>query len=158
MSEMRRAAKALVERKSETFESRYTLAESKARLEPAIAALRLGGATQFRPHWKSAGDKVLLEAEFLPSRRILRVLKVSSFVLMMLIVVSVWAAVSSEEGALRFLVPLFTVLAILAFPFVALALSSNREAEESRIRRAIRKALLDADDKFPQRQHWDDED
>ena len=40
----------------------------------------------------------------------------------------------------------FAVLGILAFPFVAVALGSQREAEEARVRRAIRRALKDEDE------------
>ena len=63
----------------------------------------------------------------------------------------------SENAALRFLLPLVTILAVIGFPFVTLALASNREALESRVRRAIRAALVDEDEKFPPRQRWADE-
>ena len=39
-----------------------------------------------------------------------------------------------------------------------LALNSQREAHESRIRRAIREALLDQDSGFPPPHRWADED
>ena len=54
--------------------------------------------------------------------------------------------------------PGFTLLCILAMPILTLALNSQREALESRIRRAIRVALLDADAGYPPRQRWADED
>jgi hypothetical protein len=63
-----------------------------------------------------------------------------------------------HEGALRLLLPGFTVLCILALPILTLALNSQREAHESRIRRAIRQALLDADPAFPPPHRWADED
>lgn len=157
MSEMRRAAKALVERRTERFESRHTLADSKARLDRQIAKAKLSGASQFRPAWSEEGGKVVLTAEFLPRARTQAVLTLSSLVLTLLVLASVWLLFTTEEGALRYLVPMFTGMSILAFPFVALALSSNRAAEESRIARAIRVALLDEDEKYPKRQHWDDE-
>ena len=47
---------------------------------------------------------------------------------------------------LAFLVPLITVLAILAFPLVVVAIGSQREAEEARIAKAIRGALTDEDE------------
>jgi hypothetical protein len=65
-------------------------------------------------------------------------------VLVALIASSVWAVMAaSEEGALAFLVPLVTMLAILAFPFAVVAMGSQREAEEARIARAIKRALMD---------------
>jgi hypothetical protein len=158
MSEMKRAARALVERRMERFESRHSLAESKARLDAAIAKITRTGASQFRPTWIEEGGKAILQAEFLPRARTRSVLAASSLVLSLLVLESAWLLYSAEGGSARYLVPLFTGLAILAFPFVALALSSNREAEESRIRRAIRVALLDEAQRMPPPKKWDDED
>lgn len=158
MSEMKRAAKALVERRTERFESRHPLAESKARLDAAIAKLKLTGASQFNSVWIDEGGKAILQAEFLPRARTQSVLTASSIFLSLLVLESAWLLYSREGGTARYLVPLFTGLSILAFPFVALALSSNREAEESRIRRAIRIALLDEAERLPPRKKWADED
>lgn len=157
MSEMRRAAKALVEHRTERFESRHPLDESKLRLDAALAKLKLGGASRFQPTWSEEDGKAILQGDFLPRTRTRAVLTTSSLVLTLLVVASAWLLMTTEEGALRYLLPLFTSLSILAFPFVALALSSNRAAEESRIRKAIRVALLDAQERLPPRQHWDDE-
>ena len=63
-----------------------------------------------------------------------------------------------EEGALAFLWPLTTALGILALPFVAVGLNSQREAAEAAIRKAIRVALLDEAERLPPPQRWDDED
>jgi hypothetical protein len=158
MSEMRRAARALVEHRTERFESRHPLDESKLRLDAALAKLKLGGATRFRPAWREEDGKAILQANFLPRTRTQAVLTTSSLVLTLLVLASAWLLVTTDEGALRYLVPLVTSLSILAFPFVALALSSNREAEESRIRRAIRVALLDEAERLPPPKKWDDED
>jgi hypothetical protein len=158
MSEMKRAAKALVEHRSERFESRHPSAESKARLDAAIAKLELAGASRFRATWIEEDGKAILQAEFLPRARTQAVLTASSAILSLLVVASGWLIYSREAGTARYLVPLFTGLSILAFPFVALALSSNREAEESRIRRAIRIALLDEAERLPAPKKWDDED
>jgi hypothetical protein len=158
MSEMKRAARALVERRVERFESRHSMPESKARVDAAIARLQLSGASQFRAAWSEEQGKAILQAEFLPRARTQSVLTASSIVLSLLLVESAWLIYSTEGGAARFLVPLFTGLSILAFPLVALALSSNREAEESRIRRAIRAALLDEGQELPAPPKWEDED
>jgi hypothetical protein len=144
-SETRRIAKALVERRIERFESRHPLDASKARLDAAISALDLGGATQFTPEWMVEQGKVRLDAQFAPSRRTHRRLQWTSIALTFLIAGSIWvvAAAREEEGAAAFLLPLFTALGILALPFVAVGLGSQREADEARIRRAIRRALVD---------------
>lgn len=145
-SELRRVAKALVEHRTERFESRHSREESIARLEPALAALALKGATQFHADWKLEHGKVHLEAQFAPARRTRQFLNASSLALTLLLASGAWALLwPQEDRSIQFLLPLAAVLAILAFPFIAAALGSQREAEEARIRRAIRKALLDDD-------------
>lgn len=155
---MKRAARALVERRTERFESRHSLAESGVRLDAAIARLKLTGATRFQPTWLSEGGKAILQAEYLPRARTQSVLTACSIVLSLLVLESAWLIYSTDGGTARYLVPMLTGMLILAFPFVALALSSNREAEESRIRRAIRIALLDEAERLPAPKKWDDED
>lgn len=143
-------ARALVERRSETFESRYTLEESQARLAMALERERSAPSAELRTAWRSEGGRAILVAEFSPSPRVQRFLKLTSIVMMLLVASSAWMVLSEGEGRiLRFLVPMFTVLAILGFPFVAVALGSQREADESRIRKAIRVALLDEETRPP---------
>jgi hypothetical protein len=147
-SETRRAAKALVERRSETFESRHPLEESQARLAAALEREHAARSAQFRTTWRTEGERAILDAEFAPSPRVQRFLKLTSLVMMLMLASSAWVLLSAGEARiLRFLVPMVTVLAILAFPLVAVALGSQREADESRIRKAIRVALLDEDGK-----------
>jgi hypothetical protein len=158
-SELRRVAKALVDRRIERFESRHSREESMARLEPALAALGLKGATQFHAHWKVENGKVHLEAQFDPAPRTRQFLNTSSLVLTLLLASGAWALLwPQEDRSIQFLLPLAAVFAILAFPFIAAALGSQREAEEARIRSAIRKALLDEDDKPPAQRPRDDAD
>jgi hypothetical protein len=156
-SEMRRAAKALVETRKETFESRHPLEESRVKLQRAIDALALKDASMFRASWREEKGRAYLDAEFVPAPRIQRFLRMMSIAMTLLVAASAWLIFSdAERTASAFLVPLFTALAIFAFPFVAVALGSQREANESRIRRAIRRTLLDEQD-LP-RKRWDDED
>ena len=156
MSEMKRAARALVEVRSERFESRHALEESQARLADALGRARVEGSSVFTPVWSADGRRAVLEARFAPPVAILRLLKALSAGMALAVAASAWA-IATQEGALQFLLPLSTVLAILALPFVALGLASQREAEEARIRKAIRVALLDEDESLPPRQRWDDE-
>jgi len=156
MSEMKRAARALVEVRSERFESRHALEESKARLADALGRARAEGRSVFTPAWSGEGGRAVLEARFAPPATTLRLLKALSAGMAIAVAASVWA-IATQEGALQFLVPLSTALAMLALPLVALGLGSQREAEEARIRKAIRVALLDEDERLAPRQRWDDE-
>lgn len=158
MSEMRRAARSLVEQRSERFESRHDAATSRERLRAALDRARIAPDGTFELAWNEADGKAVLDVVFLPTRRNRRVLQMLSVAMMALVALSVWVVTRPGEGAQRFLLPLFTVLAILALPFVTLGLASSRAAHESRIRRAIRSALLDEGEAFPPRQKWADED
>jgi hypothetical protein len=53
---------------------------------------------------------------------------------------------------------MFTALAMFAMPLAVNAISSQREAEESRLARAIRAALRDESAAYPPQQRWADED
>ena len=158
MSEMKRAGRALVESRTERFESLFPLDQSRARLERAMARTRLVAGAQFVPRWREEGGKAVLEATFLPPRGIHGLLRGISLLLVVLIGTSIYEIVSTSTGALRYLVPGFTIACILGLPLLTLALNSQREAHESRIRRAIREALLDADPAFPPPHRWSDED
>lgn len=158
MSEMRRAARALVERRVERIESHHPLEESKARLAAALARAELpGNHTVFTTSWTVQGANAVLEASYAPTQRTSRRLQAMSLGMAMAVGASIWAIVT-QEGALRFLLPLSTAFAVLAVPYVALGLGSQRAAEEARIARAIRIALLDEEERFPKAQRWEDED
>jgi len=149
-SEFRRAAKALVETRVERFETLHPLAESKARLAAALAGLAPRASVDFTGTWTVVGDREVFEARFAPPRRTRRLLQATGAVLMALLGASAWVLHSPAQGAaLQFLLPLFTALAVLAFPFASTAMGSQREADEARIRRAIRRALQDAEAQFP---------
>jgi hypothetical protein len=158
MSEMRRAARALVEHRTERFESHHDLETSQRRLARSLERAGLATGPTFQAAWLREGEATILEATFLPSRRTLTLLRTLSIAMFGLIVLTAWILVQTQEGAQRFLVPLFTVLVTLGLPFVALGLASSREAEEARIRKAIRVALQDEDERFPPQQRWSDED
>ena len=158
MSEMRRAARSLVERRSERFESRHDLATSRQRLDASLRRAGIERDATFELAWSEADGKAMLDVHFLPTRRIRRFLQMLSVGMVALVALSVWVLRRADEGAQRFLLPLFTVLAILALPFVTLGLASSRAAQEARIRRAIRIALLDEEERFPPQQTWADED
>lgn len=156
-SEMRRYAGALVERHSETFESRHPLEESRARLASAFEREPAARSAQFRATWRSDAGRAILVAEFAPSPRVQRLLKLVSAAMMLMVAASAWLLLSPGDArTLRFLVPMFTVLAILGVPLVAVALGSQREADESRIRKAIRAALLDEGGTLPAARPADD--
>ena len=142
-SEMRRMAKALVERRSESFASRHSVEESTRRLAQALAPFG-ERAARLETAWHSGPEGVRLEAGFPPPKRLRAFLNASSLALAAAIVASVWALVSpGEDRSFRFLLPLATLLAIFGFPFVMVALGAQREAEEARMRKAIRRALAE---------------
>lgn len=157
MSEMRRAARALVARRTETFESRHDASTSRARLQRALERARIASDPNLQLAWREESGKTLLDAIFLPSPRTHWILSGLSIALVALLACTAWVLAQPGEGAARFLVPLFAVLTLLALPFVTLAMASAREARESRIVRAIRTALKDEDEAFPPPQKWADE-
>jgi len=156
---MRRSAKALVASRTEAFESLHDEAVSRERLAEALARL---GRLRFTVHegaWKNAGGVVTYEASFAPAPRVHRFLQALALGLFLLVGMSAWLIlVSKEPPALRFGVPMFTVLAMFGMPLAVNAISSQREAEESRLTRAIRVALRDESAAYPPQQRWADED
>jgi len=157
VSDMKRAAQALVQTRVERFESLHALAESKARLAAAFARTKIEPGASFDAQWSESGGRAVLEARFLPPGGIHGLLRAISVAMLVLLAASVYEIVAVKDGAARFLLPLATLLVILGFPIFTLALNSQREARESRIVRAIRVALLDADEGFPPQQRWSDE-
>jgi hypothetical protein len=146
-SEMRRIAKALVERHSESFASRYSREESAARLRAALqgfAPTRM----RFGTGWREEADGLHLDVEFSPAPRTDGLLKTSSIALTLLVAAALWAFFAADgDPVVKFLVALASALGILAFPLVTVALGSQREAEEAAVRRAIRKALVNEEAK-----------
>ena len=155
MSEMKRAAASLVEHRTERFESAHDLDASKARLEAALERARVARPWPFEARWSES--PVALEVGYAPSRAARMFLHLASLAFVLLVGGSAWALTRSDSEPLRFLLPLVTVLLVLGFPFVSLAMASSRSALESRIRRAIRAALQDVDEKYPQPQRWAEE-
>jgi len=156
-SETSRTARSLIAHRTERFESRHDLAQSQARLAAALPNARMEGRVVFTPQWKTEGAHAILEAGFSPPASTQRFLQVMSVALTALIAATVWGAMTSTQPALTWLLPIFTVLTVLAFPFVFVAMGSNREAEEARIRKAIRVALVDEDPSYPPPKKWKDE-
>jgi hypothetical protein len=154
----RRAAQALVERRVERFESRHALEESQSRLKSQLAAARLAGHVAFTPQWVTEGNVTILVAGFAPSRATQRLLRLMSLSVVLLVAASAWAIFSPQPStAMRYLLPIFTLLVLLGLPLATVGLGSHREAEEARIRKAIRVALLDEEVRLPPPQRWDDE-
>jgi len=157
-SETQRAARALVERRTERFESRHGLEASRRRLDDTLSRARPRGRVVFTPEWKSEDGKVFLDATFAPPPRVGLFLKSTSIAMTLLVAATVWALVAQDAGAATaWLFGLFTAFTILALPFVYVAMGSARAAEETRITRAIRAALMDEEEKLPPAKKWEDE-
>ena len=146
-SEMRRMAKLLVARRSEAFESRYQRAESEARVNRAIEGFSPKGMV-FETAWRDEPGVSVLDVSFSPSRSTRYFLNSSSAVLTVLLAFTLWALVApGEMPSSRIMIAIFTLGAILAFPLVVVAYGSRREAEESTLRKKIRKAIVEEEEK-----------
>ena len=157
MSQFKRAARSLVETRSESFRSVHGEAESRQRLEEALRRAHVSRPWPFQEAWHVEDGAPVLTVTYSPAAWTRPFLNATSLVFVALVAASAWLVMKTEAGALRFLLPLFTALAVLAFPLVSLGMASSREARESRIRRAIRAALQDADEAYPPPQRWADE-
>jgi len=142
MSEMRRIAAAMVGTRTESFESRYGADETRARIATALPAVGTK-VTRMDLTWPPAAKPPRLEVRFSPGTKVSLFLRVSSIVITGAMLASVWLVMFGEETPMRFLVPLMTVLAILGFPFVVVAIGSNRESDEARVVKAIRRAIVE---------------
>ena len=158
MSEMRKAARALVERRTETFESLHDVPTSQARLAQALEHARITPDARFEATWRESDGQARLDVAFAPAASTLWMLRGLSLGMLAFVALTFWILAHPGEGAHRFLVPLFAVLSVLGLPFLTLGLSSARQAREATIRRAIRVALRDEEEAFPARQKWADED
>lgn len=157
-SETRRAAQALIETRVERFESRHPLEVSQARLAETLARARPEGRVAFTTEWTSKEGKAVLEATFAPPRRVGRFLRSTSIAVTLLVAATVWAMVSNDASpAMAWLLGLSTAFTVLALPFVYVALGSTRAAEETRILRAIRAALMDEEEKLPPMRKWEED-
>jgi len=143
VSEMRRIARLLVERRSEAFASRYPRGESERRVGPIVAGFKPKGMA-FETAWREEAGTAFLDVTFAPSRGTRFFLNSASLAFTALLAATLWAlVVPGEPPAWRAVVAIVTVAAILAFPFVVVAYGSRREAEEANLRRAIRKAIVE---------------
>lgn len=156
---MRRSAKALVAARTEAFESLHDEPTSRKRLEEELERL---GRLHFTVHagsWKSVDGKTVYEASLAPAPRVQRFLQAIALAIFLLIAATAWALLSPRESAaVKLGLAMFTVLAVFAMPLVVNAISSQREAEESRLTRAIRVALRGESAAYPPQQRWADED
>src|SRR4051794_40117594 len=99
MSEMRKAARALVERRMESFESRHDLASSRKRLSDALQRAQLAPDERFRVEWREANGKAVLDAHFLPSRGTTPLLNGLSVSMVALLSLTAWILARPGEGA-----------------------------------------------------------
>jgi hypothetical protein len=165
MSESRRLARSLVEPEAITLESRYGRAESIERLRHAAGAFRtelegervtiVADHARLEARWEGGAQDLRLEGQFVPGRTTRFALYGMSLVMTLLMAASAWLLLATEVGTARFLVPLFTVLAVLALPFVFTGMASVAEADRSRIRKALRVALQDEEARY---RKWEQED
>ena len=145
-SEMRRIAMLLVERRTEAFASRHPREESERRVRQALEGFVPKGMV-YEMAWRDEGGAAHLDVTYAPSRGTRSFLNAMSIVLLLLLAACVWAYTAGAAPApVRIMLVIFTVLALLAFPFVVVAFGSRREAEESVLRRRVRKAIVEEEE------------
>jgi hypothetical protein len=165
-SEMRRAARTLVEPTPVRFVSEVDAGAATERVGAEVAARRrLDGdgrgdlvriwepgnesslaAGRFEGRWVGSEGEYALEGHFLPSPRLQPFLRALSALLAALLIASgVVLLIPDVPAPIRFLVPLTAGFAILGFPLLIVALGSHKLAAEARIAKAIR-ALLKPDE------------
>jgi hypothetical protein len=157
MSETSRLAKSLLEQRDERFLSAHPLAESQRRLTKLMASAAPARAMRYALAWNEEDGRARLDVRFSPLPRTRLWLHAMSIGLTLLVACSAWVIVSPrEESTVKWLLPIFTALAVLAMPLVVVAFASRREAEEAQLRRIVRRALLD--EELPPMQRWSEED
>ena len=158
MSESRRLARSLVEPEPFSLESRFPRDESIERLRRSGRAFQtmvvgervsiVAASARLEARWEGSVDRWKLVGEFKPGRRMGIALQVLSLIFLLLVAASGWVIWATDTGAARFLLPLVTVLAVLAFPFIITGMASSGEADRARIRKALRVALLDEEERY----------
>jgi hypothetical protein len=160
-SEMRRMAALLVERRQESFRSRYPREESMRRADEALAGFTAKGMV-YETAWREESGASVLDVRFAPSRSTRIFLNTSSLVFVVLLGATAFALLApGEPVAGRVLLAIGTLGAILVFPFVVVAFGSRRDAEESTLRRRLKRAIVDEEEaprKTVKKKGWDDED
>jgi hypothetical protein len=167
MSESRRYAEMLSSVRGRSFEGRYDVETSKARLQAVLPRDEVSfdadrvvvraGAARFEGRWVAGPLGMRLEGSFLP-RASTRVQLMGISLFLTLMIVGSIASVLSEGGNERYILPGLTAVAsLLVMPFLVLAMGSAREGDESRLERAMRVALEDLDPKMPPPRKWKDE-
>ena len=167
MSESRRLARSLVEPEPLEMKSRYPRHESIERVRRSTRAFTatmegdrvsiVAQGARLDARWEDAMDTVKLVGEFRPGRRMGIALQVLSLVFLVLVAASGYVVWRTDTGAARFLIPLLTVLGVLALPFIVTGMASTGEADRASIRKALRVALLDEEERLRAKK-WDDED
>ena len=159
-SEMRRAARSLVEAQPVTIASDYPVEESVGRLtewsREGAARLKVvldvsaedvtvrrdgESVPMFRGSWRPHEGGTRLEGEFPPSPSVPRMLRLSSMALALLIGLAAWALVTSTETSIRVGLVLLTGVCLLLFPYAILALASQSLARQAALKRALERAL-----------------
>lgn len=142
-SEMRRMARALIEHRAASFPAPFARDEAEARVQAALASIE-PRRLRLERRWAEGPSGLRLETEYRPRALAKRMLEASSIALVALVALSAWALLSDQvDRTLAFIVTLATVLWMLGFPLVVAAFGAQREAEEARIARALKRALTD---------------
>ena len=136
-------ARALIESRAASFPAPFAREEAEARVQAALASIE-PRRLRFERRWAEGPSGLTLETAYRPSALAKRMLQASSMGVVALICASAWALLSDQvDRTLAFILTLATVLWVLALPLVVAAFGAQREAEEARIARALKRALTD---------------
>ena len=114
---------------------------SVARGRTSGVVIRTAKGDHFVGTWKVDDGRHILDGEFLLPPGTQRVLKGFAIALTLLLAATAWTFLAGQEPALKVSAGLFSLFAILAFPYVIVGMSSQRSGREAAIARAVQRAL-----------------
>lgn len=166
MSETRRLARALVEPEAVTMDSHYSRAESIQRLRDAARAFTLTAdgesvaiaarQASFVGSWQGGAEDLRLVGELRPAPRNRVTLAAISLTLVAVGLLAAGAWIFDVPTPQRYLMTMMFTLSVLFMPYFIVGIGSSGEADRSRIRKALRVALQDEEERPPAKK-WDDE-
>jgi hypothetical protein len=166
MSETRRLARALVEPEAVVMESHHSRAESIERLREAARAFTVtadGESVAIAAHhasfvgrWQGGAEDLKLVGELRPAPRNRITLTMISLTLVAIGLLAAGAWVFDVPTPQRYLMTMMFTLSVLFMPYFIVGIGSSGEADRARIRKALRVALQDEEERLPAKK-WDDE-
>ena len=167
MSETRRLARSLVEPEPITMESRYPRAESLERVRDAARAFAVSvdgeavsiaaANASFAGRWDGGAGDLRLVGELRPAARYRSRLAAISLTLLAVALLAAGAWIIEAPAVQRYSLTITFALAALFMPYLVIGMASAGDSDRARIRKALRVALQDEEERMPQARKWGDE-